>query len=64
MHEQSIIDSILNRLDITDSNVKAISPIVDEANLSRLTNDVSNGICTIDVIERSIARIGLYQRGS
>lgn len=61
MHEQSIIDSILERLDTENCNVKCISLIVDENSLrERLTADVSNGIRTADAIERSIARIQMY----
>lgn len=62
MHEQSIIDSILERLDTENCNVKCISLIVDENNLrERLTADVLNGIRTADVIERSIAKIPMYR---
>lgn len=62
MHKQSIIDSILERLDTENCNVKCISLIVDENNLrERLTADVLNGIRTADVIERSIARIQMYR---
>lgn len=60
--EQSIIDSILERLDTENCNVKCISLIADENNLrERLTADVLSGIRTADVIERSIARIQMYR---
>ena len=63
MHEQSIIDSILSKLCLDDCKVKAISLIVDESNLrNRLLQDVASGIRSIDVIERSVARLPLYQR--
>lgn len=63
MHEQSIIDSILERMDAIDCNVKIISLIADEENIKkRLTFDVSKGIRTEDVIDRSIARIDLYKK--
>ena len=62
MHQQSIIDSILEKLDAKNCDVKCISLITDEINLrKRLTADVENGIRTADVIDRSVARISLYQ---
>ncbi len=62
MHEQAIIDSIIKNLDITNCDVKCISLIVDSDNLmNRLTRDVQKGIRSVDVIERSMARIPLYQ---
>jgi cytidylate kinase len=43
--------------------VKCISLIADEDNLQRrLTRDVQKGIRKEDVIDRSIARIPLYQK--
>lgn len=61
MHEQSIIDSIAEKLDTQNCDVKCISLIVGEADLRRrLTKDVENGIRSADVIERSVARIPLY----
>lgn len=62
MHEQSILQSILDRLD-TDCTVKCISLVADEATLrARLSHDVEAGLRTRDIIERSIARIPLYSR--
>ena len=62
MHQQSIIDSILEKLDAKNCDVKCISLITDEINLrKRLTADVENGIRAADVIDRSVARISLYQ---
>lgn len=62
MHQQSIIDSILEKLDVKNCDVKCISLITDEINLrKRLTADVENGIRTADVIDRSVARISLYK---
>ena len=62
MHQQSIIDSILEKLDAKNCDVKCISLIIDEINLrKRLSADVKNGIRTADVIDRSVARISLYQ---
>lgn len=63
MHEQSIIDAILSKLDTQQCNVKCISLIVDEENLrKRLKADISKGIRTADVIERSVSRLPMYQK--
>jgi len=62
MHQQSIIDSIIEKLDIENCDVKYISLIANEDNLrERLTIDVKRGVRTVDVIDRSVARMALYQ---
>ena len=62
MHQRSVIDSILARLDTENCTVKCISLIADESSLRvRLSEDISKGIRTADVIERSLARIPMYQ---
>ena len=62
MHQQSIIDSIVEKLDAKNCDVKSISLITDENNLrKRLMADVGKGIRTVDVVDRSVARISLYQ---
>ena len=62
MHEQSIIDLILKKLDTQNCDVKCISLIADEKTLyERLSKDVERGIRSEDVIKRSIARIPMYQ---
>ena len=62
MHEQSIIDSIMQELDTENCEVKIISLTVDEVDLrNRLMADVASGLRTADVIERSVARIPLYR---
>jgi len=62
MHEQSIIDSILEKLDTQNCEVKCISLVADEKTLcERLAMDVERGIRSEDIIERSIARIPMYQ---
>lgn len=62
MHEQSIINSILEKLDISKCRVIKVSLIADEINLrKRLTFDIANGIRNADVVDRSIARISMYQ---
>ena len=63
MHEQSIIDSILQRIDTENCSVKCISLMADKKNLwDRLSNDIERGIRTADIIERSNERIHLYQK--
>lgn len=62
MHEQSIIDAINNKLDIIDCNVIKISLTIDENNLrNRLASNIARGIRTVDVIDRSVARINMYR---
>ena len=62
MYEQSIIDSILEKLDIDSREVKRISLIADESNLRRrLTADVTRGARTADIIDRSVARMSMYR---
>ena len=63
MHEQSIIDTIISRLDIADCRILAISLLCSELELmQRLQKDITAGIRTDDVLERSIQRIPLYQK--
>jgi hypothetical protein len=63
MHEQTIIDNILAKLPLSDCKVRTISLLCDEENLrERLEKDISTGIRTADVVERSLARIPLYPR--
>ena len=62
MHQQSIIDSILAKLDTADCDVKCVSLLADETTLrERLTADVERGIRMPDVIDRSVERIPLYR---
>ena len=62
MHEQSIIDFILKNLDAQNCDVKCVSLVADEKTLcERLSMGVEIGIRSEDVIERSIARIPMYQ---
>lgn len=61
MHQQSIIDAIVEKLDTQRCNIKCISLIADEENLrKRLAKDVESGIRVEDIIERSIARLPMY----
>ena len=62
MHEQYIIDSIINELDISACRVIKISLMTDETNLrNRLSSDIARGLRTADVIDRSVGRIRMYQ---
>jgi len=61
LHEQSIIDTILESLDKTDCTLKVISLICDEAELeARLMKDIAAGIREKDVLKRSISRMENY----
>ncbi len=61
MHEQSIIDDILSRLDTSGCDVKAVSLIINETSLrERLQKGINAGIRQRDTIERSLERIKLY----
>lgn len=62
MHEQKIVDSILDRLHTEGCALKLISLICDEASLrERLEKDIKRGVRTADVVERSAARLPLYR---
>ena len=61
MHKQSIIDNIVSRLDLSDYEVIIVSLIVNEKALTdRIMRDVKNGIRTIDVLDRTLQRLPLY----
>ena len=62
MHEQSIIDTILSRLNTEDCRVITISLLCSKEKLiQRLQKDVAAGLRATDVIERSVSRIALYE---
>ena len=62
MHKQFIIDSILEKLYTEHCNVKIVSLIADETNLyDRIISDVTNGRRSKNIINKSVARIPLYQ---
>lgn len=62
MHEQFIINRIIKELDTSACRVINISLMTDEENLrNRLSSDVARGIRTVDVIDRSVGRIRMYQ---
>ena len=61
MHEQSIIDTIVSRLDLTDISLHCISLIADEKTVvEHLRSDIDHGVREKDVIERSLERLRLY----
>lgn len=61
--KQSIIDTILDALDTQNIKVIKISLLTDENSLrNRLTQDIQSGIRTVDVVERSLSRLPLYQK--
>lgn len=63
MHEQEIIDTIIKRTDVANCEVKIVSLTATKETLTeRILNDVKNGIRTADVLNRSIARLPLYQK--
>ena len=62
MDKQSIMDSIIKRLDLSICTVKCISLVASEDTLrQRLSCDVERSVRTADVIERSVSRIPLFQ---
>ena len=61
MHEQSILDDVLSRLDKHNCILYKFSLVCSEqALISRLTRDIELGIRTEDVINRSISRLKNY----
>ncbi len=62
MHEQNIIDTILDRISADDCVVKVISLMAEKDTLTeRIMKDIEGGSRSIDVLDRSIARIPLYR---
>ena len=62
MHEQAIIDHLIDELDTNACKVLKISLMTDETTLrDRLSSDVASGIRNVDVIGRSIERVRMYQ---
>lgn len=63
MHEQSIINEIISRLNTDYCRILAISLVCSEQELiQRLQKDIKAAVRTDDVLERSIVRIPLYQQ--
>ncbi len=63
MHESSIIDAILSKLDTENVRVMKISLMATPETLTgRLSEDIADGKRQIDVLERSLARLPLYEK--
>ena len=63
MHEQSIADEILARLELGECRVKEISLVCTAEELrSRLQKDIDAGVRMPDILERSPARLPLYEK--
>jgi hypothetical protein len=61
MHTQSIIDDVLSGLKTSDCSVKVFSLVSDQTALrKRLSKDISNGVRTAGVIQRSVDRVAKY----
>ena len=62
MHQQGIIDSILERLDTGLCSIKAVSLVCSEGELQRrLDQDIEQGLREADAVERSVPRLALYE---
>ena len=63
MHQQYIIDKIMNDLDTSNCNVKIITLMCDEKTLrQRLQQDIDRGIRQADIIERAFDRLSCCQQ--
>jgi hypothetical protein len=63
LHEQDIWDTILSRLSLDNVEVKTAALVCSPESLRRrLQKDIAAGIRTPDVLERSTARLPLYQK--
>lgn len=63
MHEQYIIDEIIFRVRTKGWEIIPISLIISEAALcDRLSRDIEAGVREADIIERSSARLPLYEK--
>lgn len=63
LHEQSIINSITEGINLQHCVINCISLIANENELrNRLANDVAKGIRENDIIQRSVARIPMYHK--
>lgn len=63
MHQESIMNSLLKKLNLTNVEVYKITLSVSkEALTQRLKRAIENGERTSDVLQRSLDRIPLYQK--
>lgn len=62
MHEQAILDEIISRLEVTDVQISCYSLLCNQEVLrKRLMKDVEIGRRSMELIERTIARLPLYE---
>lgn len=62
MHEQSIIDDIISRINTLDCKIISVSLMCSEDILEkRLKNDIDAGLRSKDIIKRSTERLPMYQ---
>lgn len=63
LHEQAILDAILEKLETGETRIHCISLLAAADTVRvRLQKDVAAGLRTPDVIERSLARIPCYRQ--
>ncbi len=63
MHQQSIINDVLSRLNVGDSKLYIFSLVCSEDALKkRLENDIRQGLRTEDAISKSIPRLSNYSQ--
>jgi len=61
MHEQSIIDEIINELNLSGCSIKVISLICSKETLKEnLQKDIISGKRDADIVNRSLERLSLY----
>ena len=62
LDQQSTIDDILHRLDVSDCSIRLISLLASEETLrQRILSDVQVGTRTINVLQRSLERLPRYR---
>ena len=62
MHEQTIVDDIVKRLDLAGCQLKLVSLVCTPVALTeRLSRDIECGLRKADIVERSIARLPMYE---
>lgn len=63
MHQQEIIDHIINQCDTQDCHVYCLSLICSKEQLiQQIQNDIDQGIRKPDVLQRSLERISCYDK--
>lgn len=63
MHEQSIIDEILSRLNLEGVSVYPMSLICSQETLTKhISKDIAIGIRQKDVLEKSLQRLDMYRQ--